>query len=136
MRWEDSYTKQINTKLVRAYLQGFGLGDAIHDATELLRDYWDDAHLPYEQRDEARARVKELAAANRYLLREIAHHRAHSRSLHTYNGDQQQKQAYMACGHYPDAISNHFEGRTSCEFCCEKEPLKWFDNGHHRMPGT
>lgn len=44
------------------------------------------------------------------------------------------KQTYMACGHYPNALSNYFEHRIHCEFCCEKEPLKWYDNGRHREP--
>lgn len=45
-------------------------------------------------------------------------------------------QHYMACQHYPNALANFFEKRDSCEFGCHKEPLKWHDNGQHRMPGA
>lgn len=156
-KWETSYTKKVVDELEKAHPISIP-GDV---AAELLRQYHRDLHLPYEQRDKALARVKELAAANKYLLAEIADMRASlpfkvragmrhgvvwvappgGVNTHTDICDAPPKQQdarrqeFMACGHYPNALSNYFEHRLHCEFCCEKEPLKWHDNGRHREPG-
>ncbi len=144
VKWEYSYTKRVVGELakVRESISHFDPDYfKVEAAMNLLRDYWKDSHVPYEQRDGARKVVKiqteRLQQQDEELVRLRSKIANFGRIRFTYNGTTESpKQNYMACGHYPNAISNHFEGRTSCEFCCEKEPLKWFDNGHHRMPGT
>ncbi len=44
-------------------------------------------------------------------------------------------QVFFCCKHHPWALLNFWFGRSTCEHQCEKEPLKWFDNGRHREPG-
>lgn len=60
-KWETSYTRRVGVELikVRRFVDMFS-GDAkpIIDALELLRGYWQDLHIPYEQRDQARAELK------------------------------------------------------------------------------
>lgn len=172
-KWETSYTKKVVDFVCFHHDTATVPGNSTYQAVELLKQYHRDLHLPYEQRDEALARVKELAAANKYLLGEITELRASlpykvkqgmGRSVWCapygekapFLGDaiksdiykwaaervfdalakpEPKKQVFMACGHYPNALSNFFEKRDHCEFCCEKEPLKWCDNGRHREPG-
>jgi hypothetical protein len=161
--WHESYTKQVCENLLRAYRENRSSILAVNDAVVLLEQYHRDMHVPYEQRDEARAEREEAYEVNRRLtmrLIEKDNEIVRLRALHevakntiadlrkplkwaVYNGERswfdalkaQPKQVeYIACAHYPNAIHNHFTGMTHCEFCCEKEPLKWYDNGQHRQP--
>ena len=144
-QWEGSYTQEVTDWLEAVHIPNAYARQSADLAISLLKQYHRDLHVPYEQRDEARARVKELAAANKYLLAELA-------KIQTWREDppgacvccgglkpaaetQHKHQHFVACQHYPNALYNFFHEQKGCEFCCEKEPLKWFDNGKHRMPG-
>jgi len=136
---------------------------AVQNAVQLLIQYHRDMHVPYDQRDEARKEREESYEVNRrltqrlidkddelvrmYALHEVAKKTiADLRASLPFKVQQGQgravwcsppdarSQEFMACGHYPNALSNYFEHRLHCEFCCEKEPLKWYDNGQHRQP--
>lgn len=61
--WDTSYTKRVVAALyrVRDFVRMFkGSYKPINDAIELLDGYWQDLHVPYEQRDAALAEVKRL----------------------------------------------------------------------------
>jgi hypothetical protein len=144
--WHESYTKQVCENLVRAYRENRSSILAVNDAVVLLEQYHRDMHVPYEQRDEARAEREEAYEVNRRLTMRLIEkdaeiermrnalskaHWGYGADAHTYSGAPAN---YIACAHYPNAIHNHFTNMTHCEFCCEKEPLKWYDNGQHRQP--
>lgn len=152
--WRTSYTHKVSEKLLSAYQAGRSDIVATYNAASLLRQYWLDMHIPYEQRDAYLAEVNRLQEVVRrqtmrlnekddelVRLREVAVRAGLyvnppdlvSRQQQIVNNQKQQN--YMACKHYPDALANFFSHRDNCEFCCEREPLKWFDNGHHREPG-
>jgi hypothetical protein len=169
-KWETSYTKRVVDDLEKV-LGSISRFDtdyyAVQNAVQLLIQYHRDMHVPYEQRDEALAkakyqlkvntvlnkdltratdRIKELAAANKYLLAELARmdwniYAGEGKSTRAAQQQQQvnnvqwRKQKFVACAHYPNALYNYFHQQTDCEWCCQNEPLKWFDNGHHREPG-
>lgn len=159
--WEKSYTKRVVDGLERIYPRSF----AICDAVQLLIQYHRDMHVPYEQRDAYLAevnRLQEVVRRQTMRLNEKDDELVRIKSSLPYRVKQgssnrdvwaarsgylppkdaatelqnlPEKQNYMACKHYPDALTNFFAHRDHCEFCCEREPLKWFDNGHHREPG-
>ena len=154
--WEGSYTQEVAEYLKVVHIPGAYARQTADDAVALLEQYHRDLHVSYEQRDRARARVKELegellrykalhgvAASTISDLRKQLQIKSFIDQKYTWTGNaaqqsmsqQQQKQFFTACQHYPNALSNFWEKRDSCEFCCEKEPLKWFDHGKHRMPG-
>jgi hypothetical protein len=127
--WSQSYTKRVVDELEKHYpISSTWPEHSVHKAVELLRQYHRDLHIPYTERDEARAEVKALEAVVIALLKNKTPAREPVKKVHEF-------QNYTACAHHPNALSNFFEKRDYCEFRCEKEPLKWYDNGQHRKPG-
>lgn len=62
-RWSTSYTKRVGKALldIRAFVLLFkGNDKPIMDALELMRGYWTDLHVPYEERDTARAELEKV----------------------------------------------------------------------------
>ena len=128
-KWNTSYTKRVVDSLVAEYpISAAVKGNPVYAAIQLLILYHRDLHLPYEQRDEARANNERLGARVVEMDAELIRLRASVAAARPF-------QEFMACRHYPDALFNFWKGRDHCEHCCETEPLKWFDNGRHREPG-
>lgn len=40
-------------------------------------------------------------------------------------------QFFWRCAHHPSAIENFFEKRTTCEWGCHTQELKWYHHGMH-----
>jgi hypothetical protein len=58
-KWESSYTKRVVDRITSNWpLSSNEYGNAMHDAVQLLIKYHRDLHIPYEQRDKARAVAK------------------------------------------------------------------------------
>lgn len=120
-KWETSYTKKLVDRIEGA-IRPSSNSPLGRSAVELLRQYWNDLHTPYEQRDEARAEVKRLQAEISDLKR--------SRTVYnTASPGTQQK--FWACHHYPLALENWANDRTRCQYGCTETPLRWFDHGTH-----
>jgi hypothetical protein len=43
-------------------------------------------------------------------------------------------QNFWRCAHHPSALENFEARRTTCEFECHCQPLRWYHNGVHPMP--
>lgn len=43
-------------------------------------------------------------------------------------------QHYWRCAHHPSSIANFFEKRTTCEWECHTQELRWYHNGEHPLP--
>lgn len=72
-KWETSYTKGVIKELnkLRLFVEMFsGTSLAISKARNLLKGYWQDLHIPYQERDAARAELKKARLEN-VNLREI-----------------------------------------------------------------
>lgn len=73
-KWETSYTKGVTEELDRlrrmtkSPMAGLGLQNAI----TLLRGYWQDLHIPYEQRDAALAEAKRMDEVCTRFRRELS----------------------------------------------------------------
>lgn len=48
--------------------------------------------------------------------------------------NQPEFQHFWRCAHYPLSIENFFSGRTTCEWGCHTQELKWWHCGVHPMP--
>ncbi len=43
-------------------------------------------------------------------------------------------QYFWRCAHHPSAINNFFVERSTCEWSCHTQELKWHHGGVHPMP--
>ena len=43
-------------------------------------------------------------------------------------------QYHWRCAHHPSSIENFFDFRTTCEWDCHTQELRWYHNGEHPLP--
>lgn len=43
-------------------------------------------------------------------------------------------QNFWRCAHHPSALENFEARRTTCEFECHCQPLRWYHNGTQPLP--
>lgn len=159
-KWDTSYTRDMVIRLVSlklAFYEPKHPGVTIlDDAIKLLEGYWRDLHIPYEQRDQARAEASRYKALYEVALDVI---QRRNEDLAVFRKQEFRKQEavlkdtqkavdeirasrnartacveFFACKHYPCATSNHFAGLSVCEHGCEKTPLRWWEGGVHSKP--
>lgn len=151
-KWETSYTRQVVDQVLRAFPTH---GRA---AASLLIGYWTDLHVPYEQRDEARAERDEAQAESKRIgevcdrfRKELSHQDEVIEKLREALAEAKKPKTNNAlltkaaspfvapspsfrCIHWPLATSNILDGRTTCEHGCHTVPLEFWHNGTHRAP--
>ena len=55
-------------------------------------------------------------------------------ALRTPRGSGMAYQHYWCCAHHPGAIENFFLPRTTCEWGCHTQGLRWHDHGKSPLP--
>ncbi len=45
-------------------------------------------------------------------------------------------QYFWRCAHYPSALDNFQANRTTCEWECHTQELKWYNHGFHPVPNS
>lgn len=161
-KWSTSYTMRVGSALInlrRFVLMFRGDDKPIIDALELLRGYWKDLHVPYEERDQAledlakaKAELAEQRVKNADLREELINERLHghphpmranfgkTRSwsggpANLQNMPRVAQQPTFRCNHWQLATSNMLGRRTTCEHGCHTVPLERWHNGTHQAPG-